>query len=156
MTKKEVQARVLQDGKPLDIDKFEWDEKTNTFSSEEDGLVIDFKGVNGCAFNTGSGCTFDTGGGCTFDTGSGCTFNTGSDCTFKTGENCVIVRRDVYEVIETNKLNLTGTQSIKLNRYRLNGYTIIDDAPKHKIVIDGKEIEISEESFKALKDSLIK
>ena len=33
MNKKEVQQRVLQNGKPLDLDKFEWDEKTNTFSS---------------------------------------------------------------------------------------------------------------------------
>ena len=46
MYKKEVQQRVLQNGKPLDLNKFEWDEKTNTFSSEESGLVLDFRGIS--------------------------------------------------------------------------------------------------------------
>jgi hypothetical protein len=165
MTKKEVQQRVLQDGKPLDIDKFEWDEKTNTFSSDEDELVIDFKGVSGCIFKTGWDCTFNTGSGCTFDTGSYCTFKTGADCTFKTSsgctfrtgwnctfdteEECVVVRRDVYEVIELDR-----TQKIKLNEYGTNGYEVVTD--KHTITIDGKDIEIGKESFQALKDKLLK
>jgi len=38
MTKKEVQQRVLQNGKPLPLDKFKWDEKTKTFSSNESKL----------------------------------------------------------------------------------------------------------------------
>lgn len=116
MTKLEVQQRVLKDGKPLPLDDFEWDEETNTFSSAEGGLVLDFTDISGCTFKTGSyctfktdwSCTFKTGSYCTFDTGSDCTFNTGSDCTFdtgwsctfNTGDSCVIVRRDIYEVIE--------------------------------------------------------
>ena len=96
MNKKEVQKRVLQNGKPLALSKFNWDEKTNTFSSIEDKLVIDFNDINNCTFDTGYSCTFDTGAdctfktgsGCTFDTGSGCTFDTGADCTFNTGYNC--------------------------------------------------------------------
>jgi len=31
MNKLEIQQRVLQNGKPLDLDKFEWDEKTTIF-----------------------------------------------------------------------------------------------------------------------------
>jgi len=88
MNKKEVQQRVLQNGKPLDLNKFEWDEKTNTFSSNEKYLVLDFKGIDNCTFKTGSSCTFDTGSYCTFDTGSYCTFDTGSSCTFDTGSYC--------------------------------------------------------------------
>ena len=96
MTKKEIQKRVLQNGEPLSSDKFEWDEKTNTFSSSEDNLVLDFNNIDYCTFRTGSDCTFKTGSGCifktgsfcTFDTGYDCTFNTGSSCTFKTGFNC--------------------------------------------------------------------
>ena len=108
MTKKEVQQRVLQNGKPLSLDKFEWDEKTKTFSSNENDLVLDFAGIGNCTFKTGWYCTFDTGDGCTFKTGSectfktgdGCTFDTGDSCTFKTGSDCVVVRRDVYEIIK--------------------------------------------------------
>jgi len=57
MKKEEIQQRVLQNGKPLDLNKFEWDEKTNTFSSSEDDLVLDFKEINFCTFNTGYSCT---------------------------------------------------------------------------------------------------
>jgi hypothetical protein len=121
MTKQQVQQRVLQNGKPLDLDKFEWDEKTNTFSSEEDYLVIDFSDI--------SYCTFDTGSYCTFKTGSYCTFDTSSDCTFKTGEQCVVVRRDVYEVIE-----LEENKEIRLNEYGKKGFTYIDDDEVEKAI----------------------
>ena len=122
MTKKEVQQRVLKNGKPLDLDKFEWDEKTNTFSSNENYLVLDFCNLSYCTFKTGSYCTFETDSDCTFDTGSYCTFKTGSDCTFKTGKECVLVRRDVYEIIE-----LVADQKIKLNEYEIKGYKILDE-----------------------------
>jgi hypothetical protein len=88
MNKKEVQKRVLQNGKPLALKKFSWDSKTNTFSSEERKLVIDFNGINYCTFITWHGCTFTTGHNCTFTTGRGCTFKTGYRCTFKTGSGC--------------------------------------------------------------------
>ena len=89
MTKLEVQKRVLKNGEHLALHLFEWDEKTNTFSSNESGLVLDFKGINNCAFKTGSYCAFKTGSYCAFKTGYDCTFNTGSNCTFNTGSNCV-------------------------------------------------------------------
>ena len=88
MDKQEVSQRVLQNGKPLPLDKFEWDEKTKTFSTNEIGLVIEFINISDCTFKTGGCCTFKTGGCCTFDTGSDCTFKTGGYCTFKTGGYC--------------------------------------------------------------------
>lgn len=89
MTKKEVQQRVLQNGKPLALKKFSWCEKTNTFSTQEKGLVLDFKNVCKCNFKTGDSCIFKTDWGCTFETGEYCSFTTGSDCTFKTKSNCI-------------------------------------------------------------------
>ena len=107
---------VTQKGKPLSKSKYTWDEKTCIFSTMEDNLVLDFSNYSHCTFNTGWGCTFTTGWNCTFTTDSHCTFNTGSSCTFNTGrsctfktdwsctftcgEKCVVVRRDVYEIIE--------------------------------------------------------
>ena len=95
---------ITQNGKPLDKSKYTIDEKSKTFSSNEDDLVLDFHGLGGwtfktgsnctfktgwdCTFKTGDHCTFNTGSNCTFNTGSYCTFNTGSNCTFKTGSNC--------------------------------------------------------------------
>ena len=88
MTKKEIQQRVLKDGKPLAFNKFKWNSKTSEFSSEEFGLVFDFSGISGITFNTVRDCTFKTGYYCTFNTGWLCTFNTGFECTFKTDFEC--------------------------------------------------------------------
>jgi len=88
MNKKEVQKRVLKNGKPLSLNLFTWDEKTKTFSSNEDFLVVDFSDISGYTFNTESDCTFKTGHNCTFKTESNCTFKTESGCAFKTGYDC--------------------------------------------------------------------
>ena len=174
MQKKEIQKRVLKNGKPLALSKFSWCEETKTFSSKEKSLVIDFTRVDYCTFKTGSYCTFKTGFNCTFKTGSyctfdtssyctfdtysdcifktgsdctfktgsyctfntgygctfktcyGCTFKTGSDCTFDTGSSCtfntdydcVVVRRNIYDVIELEK----GIE-YKLFPYGSKGFT---------------------------------
>ena len=108
MNKLEVQQRVLQFGKPLDLDKFSWDENTRTFSSSENKLVLDFAGIGGCIFNTGSGCIFNTSSGCIFNTGRNCIFNTSSSCTFNiygkgyfkntNNQNNVAIIRDDEEI----------------------------------------------------------
>ena len=212
---------VTQNGKKLAKSKYSWNEKTRTFSSAEDNLVLDFTDIDGvtfktgnkctfktgthCAFNTRDNCTFDTGSyctfdtknkctfdtssyckfktgrsctfdtknKCTFDTGSYCKFNTGSwcafntnnnctfdarsnctfdtdnNCTFKTGQNCVIVRRDIFEVIQPEAGFAT-----KLNGENKKGFTLVKDT--RTITIDGKDIEISIESFNNLKKQLSK
>ncbi len=134
-----------------------------TFTTGHDCI---FKTGHSCTFKTGSGCTFKTGRNCTFNTstsngcifktGSGCTFNTchrctfdtGSDCTFTTGDNCVVIRRDTFEIIEIPK-----ETTIKLNNYRIKGFTEI--RLTKTIVVDGKTIEISRESFEAFKKQFI-
>ena len=99
MIKEEVQQRVLQNGKPLDLDKFTWNEETRTFTTQENNLVLDFRVINNinfitganCVFYTGWVCTFNTGANCTFKTGSYCTFNTFVNCTFDTGSYCIFI-----------------------------------------------------------------
>ena len=66
MNKKQVQKRVLQNGKPIPLEAFTWCERTNTFSSALSNLVINFTGLFGYTFKTGGGCKFDTGAGCMF------------------------------------------------------------------------------------------
>lgn len=121
--------------------------------SDEHGWT--FKTSNICIFNTGSNCTFDTGRDCTFDTGCNCAFNTGCDCTFKTGSNCmfntecdctlktgsnctfktgascVVVRRDVYEVIE-----IPADTTIKLHGYEIMGYDVIKKSECVKLEVE--------------------
>jgi hypothetical protein len=79
---------VTKNGNVLDPSLYNWDEKTKTFSTDVDGLVLDFAGVHRVTFNTGYSCTFKTGAYCTFNTASSCSFNTGHSCIFKTGYDC--------------------------------------------------------------------
>ena len=97
---------ITQFGKQLSKSKYTIDEKTKTFSTNEDNLVLDFSGEYGW----------------TFDTSYDCTFKTGSNCTFDTGSYCVVIRRDIYEVIE-----LEEGKKIKLNGYSLKGFTVEED-----------------------------
>ena len=179
---------ITQNGKELSKRKYNWDENTQTLSTNENNLILNFSKYNGitfktghsctfntgysctfktgyyCIFNTNNNCTFDTGSNCIFKTGHNCIFKTGFDCTFKTGfsctfetgsnctftcgEKCVCIRRDIYKVIE-----IPENKTIKLNEYQVKGYSF--QLQKRKIVIDGKEIEMSEESYQNLKESLI-
>lgn len=79
---------VTKNGKPLNPSLYSWDEETRTFSTTENGLVLDFTGGHNCTFKTGSNCIFKTGHNCTFKTANNCTFETGSNCIFITGHNC--------------------------------------------------------------------
>jgi hypothetical protein len=83
-----IRFSVTKNGMPLSKKLYTWDEKTKTFSSKEDGLILDFTGINRVTFNTDSDCTFKTGFDCTFNTGSSCAFNTSFGCTFNTGYSC--------------------------------------------------------------------
>ena len=125
---------------------------TGSYCNFDTGPCCTFKTGFRCTFKTDFRCTFKTGSRCTFKTGSRCTFDTDYNCTFKTDPECVIVRRDVFEVIQVPK-----NTTIKLNDYRVKGYEIIKDTKtKTKtITIDGKEIEISVENFENLKEQLL-
>ena len=107
--------------------------KTGSRCTFDTGFRCTFKTGYACTFNTDSDCTFKTGYACTFDTGYDCTFKTGSSCTFKTGSDCVVVRRDVYEVIE-----LKENVKIKLNEYSIKGYTKVEEEPTEMTI---KQIE---------------
>ncbi len=99
MNKLEVQKRVLQHGKPLDLDKFNWCEETKTFSSSENNLVIDFNGEDYCTLTTGNNCIFTTSSGCTFKTGDYCTFDTSISPQFAiTNDEVIKIARVCHEV----------------------------------------------------------
>lgn len=138
MTKKEIQSRVLKNGKELALNKFAWNDKKRKFSSREHDLVLDFQGIdnvifntgNCCSFNTGSYCKFDTGNYCTFNTGSDCffntisvcTFNTGSDCIFDIGIGCTIVSIENAVVFNESKENVVIIRDDRKKIYDLDKF----------------------------------
>ena len=155
-----IKFSVTKNGKPLSKDLYTWNEETRTFSTNENGLVLDFAGISilrlytgdycifktgsDCIFKTGSDCVFNTGDYCTFNTGDYCTFSTGYNCTFKTGKNCYLIRYDVEGITEipTNK-------TIKLNGYKISGYSIIEEK-KETPSFDGKIVEIDGKKYKLI------
>ena len=195
---------VTKNGKELSSHLYSWNINTKIFSTNEDNLVLDFRGINNCTFITGSGCTFITGNNCTFTTGSGCTFdthskctftthsgctftteskctfttgsgcifttysgctfttetactfNTGSNCTFTTGTDCIIIRRDIFEVIQPVayikiKLNKTGSKGYKeVKEIKPN----INNNNTTTICIRNINIQISNEDLLELKETL--
>lgn len=76
---------LTQHGKLLEESKYTLDKESKVFSSNEDGLVLDFKEY--------SGWTFKVKNDCFLKTGSHCTLYLRYNCTFDTGPNCKCIRR---------------------------------------------------------------
>ena len=89
-TKKDIQQRVLQHGKPLPLSKFSWDENTNTFISNEDNLVIDFRNIDYSTVMTGNYSTVNTGDDSTVTTGDSSTVTTKYRSTVTTGDHSTV------------------------------------------------------------------
>jgi len=136
--------KITKDGVALDPKLYTIDKVNRTFTSEENGLVINFTGKsdwhfrirNNCTVTAGDECFIDAWGDCTITTANRCTINTGSGCDITTGdyavvvtcgnstitggENCVVIRRYTNEVIK-----LIAGQTIRLNGYRTEGYEVV-------------------------------
>lgn len=123
LTKREVQSRVLQNGKPLALDKFIWNADTRTFSSQENGLVIDFAGINNCILNMGSNCSVETGNNCSCTTGPDCSLSTGWHCTVDAGGGGVIINnyKPIAEIHILKAGEIVRTLPSKFKGFLING-----------------------------------
>jgi hypothetical protein len=145
---------VTKNGKPLSKDLYNWDEHARTFSTNENGLVLDFTGIDNCTFKTGNYCTFNTGSNCvfntshhcvfntthccTFKTGSYCSFKTGSNCTFNTGYNCTFNTGSNCTFKTDDNCTFKTDDNCCLIRYDVKGVTEI---PANKTIkLNGHEI----------------
>jgi len=159
---------VTQFGKALAKSKYQWNEETRAFSSEENHLVLDFSEVDGCTINAGSHCVFKSGKDCSFNTGPGCTFYTKANCEFNTEHwcyfntepLCIFNTRDActFDVghactITTGKESVIVRrggvfeviqpepfQTIKLNGDKTLGYEVVESSKKP---FSGKTISIT-------------
>jgi hypothetical protein len=96
ITKEEIQKRVLKDGKPLELDKFTWCEKTNTFSTTEDGLVLDFSDLSNCFIYIRNHNTITAGNSNTI---------TAEDSNTITAEHYNTIRAEHYNTITARNSN---------------------------------------------------
>jgi hypothetical protein len=89
-TKKEIQQRVLKNGKPLSLNKFCWDGKNKTFSSNEDGLVVDFANMNSATIKCGYSVTINCGDFATINCRDYATINCRDYATINCGDSATI------------------------------------------------------------------
>ena len=124
---------VTQFRKPLDKWKYEWDEETKTFITDENNLMLDFTNCHGYSFITGHFCIFKTGNHCTFNTKDYCVFNTNSGCVFDVGENCSVIYNRNYELktykTPINKITkiLSNGSLLELDEILIKNIGIKDD-----------------------------
>jgi hypothetical protein len=172
ITKEEIQRRVLKNGKPLELDKFTWCEKTNTFSTTEDGLVLDFSDLSNCFIyirnsntitagdsNTITAGYYNTitaeynntiraGSSNTIRAGSSNTITAGNSNTITVGEKCVYIRIDIFEVIM-----LEEGKKYQIAPYNIKGYLkdgIYSETGKKSVIIDGILSEVIKEKHNIL------
>ena len=128
-------------GEELDKSRYKIDFEKKTFFSSEYDLVIDFSGLNGWSFSTGSDCIFKTGnhckfktyGYCKFETGNNCKFETLHCCIFKTGNNCK------FDTFANCKFKTGNNCELKCysKKYKLNkGFCCLDGKYKLYTNID--------------------
>ena len=122
MKKKEVQKRILKNGKPLSLKDFIWCKKTNTLVTNEDYLTFNFSDINEINFTSGSNCIFITGSYCTFKTEHRCTFKTGHGCKFITSHSCVF---DTYAYCEFDTDSYCTFDVPCSCVFRVNDYCVI-------------------------------
>lgn len=79
---------ITQEGKPLDPNKYNWDERTRVFSTTQSNLILDFSGYSEITFKVGNFCNFKSGSYCRFIAGTHCNFTTSFGCKFETGYRC--------------------------------------------------------------------
>ena len=97
--------------------------------------MLDFKGVDNLTINCRNYCTINCESFCTINCGYYCTINCRYYCTINPkGDECVVVRRDVYEIIE-----IPEGKKIRLNEYGVKGYKVLVKKPK-KVVLTMDEV----------------
>ena len=107
-TKEDIQKRVLQSGNPLPLSEFSWDENTNTFASNEDNLVIDFRNIDYSTVMTGNYSTVTTGDSSTVTAGGESTVTTGYYSTVNTGYSS-IVKAGYHSTVKTGSYSTVTT-----------------------------------------------
>ena len=128
---------VSQNGKELDKSKYSWDEKSKTFGTDENDLVLDFSEHNGVAFKTGANCTFKTGSNCTFNTGWNCTFNVGEKCCLHyTWNDCF----EVYKLVPDKLVKILENGKLE------DQAVVVPVVPKQKVTL-----ELTEEQLEQVK-----
>jgi hypothetical protein len=154
---------VSKNGKPFT--DYTWDEKTKTFSSDANGLVIDMSELSRvtikCGWHSTIKCkgysTIKCKGYSTMRCGYGSTIKCGGNSTIKCEGNSTITADGEFIVVirwDCEDFYRLDSQTIKTNEYGVVGYEAVDE--KKIITIDGKDIELSKESYEALVAELVK
>jgi hypothetical protein len=126
---------VSQNGQPLPKSKYNWDEKTKTFITEENNVVVDFGGDDRVMVTTGHSSTVTTGSYSTVTTGDYSTVKTGHYSTVTTGD---------YSTVKTGSSSTVKTgdcSTVKTGHYSTvttGSYSTVTTGDSSTVTTDGE------------------
>jgi len=85
---------VTQNGQDLSKEKYNWDESTKTFSTNENFLTLDFSEIDGAIIKTGSNCLVKI----------------SNTCKIKSSPFTVL---EVYDLVSRNRVDVFGNDVFK-------------------------------------------
>ena len=125
LNKLEIQKRVLKDGIPLELEKFEWDEDKKIFKSGVDGLCINFKGIDGCEIYCRNKCKIHCHNECEIYCHNECEINCyNNNKIFCLDNNKIFCRDKCKLIINSITYDLPAREYI-LTDYKNGTYKII-------------------------------
>ena len=149
---------VSQNGQPLPKSKYNWDEKTKTFITEENNVVVDFGVVEGVIVKTGSYSTVKTGHSSTVTTGYCSTVKTGDYSTVTTGDSSTVTTGHCSTVTTDGESSLTYFQKIgtewKLRCQIFSGSVKLNESGEVSKVEEKKQVTLTltDEQIESLKN----
>lgn len=90
ITKQAIQEKVSAYGSPIDLNDFNWCDKTRVFSSELNTLNIDFSLLDHVTAIISDNCQIYVGSNCTVLAGKNNEINAHHFCTVTTGSHCIV------------------------------------------------------------------
>ena len=130
ITKEDIQKRILKDGKPLELDQFEFNSEMKSFSTKIDGVTVDLSDKNYWFIKVGSNCSVKAGEMCIINAERNNEIETGRENIFyiysnnkvKAGPESYIIRKDFNNSIEIPKLE--EDEVFIVPKFESNEYTI--------------------------------
>ncbi len=176
MLKQEISTRVLKNGSPLDLSKFEWDEEKNQFITSEPFLTIDFSDLHDMNVTIGDASTLVIWNNSDIKMGRMCTLICGlnsqviseSDCNIDAGigskiksmYGTIIISREsknkiAHLVLPSDEIiDETSVGDIVYIPINVSEETISNEPIQftHKIKIGGQLVEVTHDQFEKISE----
>lgn len=151
VTKEEIQQKVMFLGKPIPLEKFDWDDENKIFTAKGEivSLTIDFSWVEVKEINVWSNNVIRVGDNCKINGwnynyikgGSNCTVKVDNYCTVTLGYNSIVETGEGSVIRTSNKIGGGSFNIFKVRGRKVviqTGNKVILPKAGHTLEIDGR------------------